>query len=73
MIAKKPERTVEDFIGGAKADGIRTGSTKPNKNWLIQVPYDVWLNTKTTALQNDIKLPDYIIQAVKEKNASFKK
>lgn len=73
MITKKPKSTKEDFINGAKGARVEAGSPKPDKNYLLRLPYDVWANAKGCAAKDGVPLYQYVTNAVREKNESFEK
>jgi len=71
---QKPEikEDLDAFIKGAKAEQpVREElAGKPDKTFLLRLPYNLWKQSKHKAGDADISLHDYIIQAIKDKNTN---
>lgn len=65
----KPKPNLDSFLKGAKEKTPPTTTTK-DKTFLVKMSFEMWKETKEKALQNDITLHEYILNAIKEKNFS---
>ncbi len=72
MLTKKPKKTEDDFINSAKIAEKKMSSHKLFKNYLLQLPYDIWASAKGCAATEGLPLYQYIINAITEKNNSLK-
>ena len=71
-IPRKPVKDVEEFIKTAKVEEKperkeeKVQSTSKIKKFLIELPYDLWMELKMKAIKEERPLKDVILDILKE-------
>ncbi len=70
MIPRRPAKSANEFISGAKAEQSPEAAedlmSQKDKTFLLRMPYKLWLSAKKKAGGEGMSLHDYILRSVNE-------